>query len=173
MWPCVYLRDQQPIRIVAFAGDLIWHKALTSPRGAATPTQVSWRIPDSRWGFRGTLPFAECGVWRSEYCPGRICRHVCTRTQQSKNKFLVVYRLFHLCCQNSQRYWPSVWERALGAVLLHVHAKEAHVHAINLLKSKKCFGSIGESLGHLASVHKPERKKKSTTVALFGQEVQT
>lgn len=56
---------------------------------------------------------------------------------------------------------PSVGERALRAVLLHVHAKEAHVHAVNLLKSKKCFGSVGKGLRHFTRVHKPVVMKKS------------
>lgn len=52
-------------------------------------------------------------------------------------------------------YRPSVGEWALRAVLLHVHAKETHVHAINLLKGEKCFGSVGKGLWHFACVHKP------------------
>ncbi len=50
---------------------------------------------------------------------------------------------------------PSVGEWALRAVLLHVHAKETHVHAVNLLKGEKCFGSVGKGLRHFARVHKP------------------
>lgn len=60
-------------------------------------------------------------------------------------------------------YAPSVWEWALRAILLHMHAEEAHVHAINLLKGKKCFGSVGKSLRHLTCVHKPvvnQKKRK-------------
>lgn len=52
-------------------------------------------------------------------------------------------------------YRPSVGEWALGAVLLYVHAKEAHIYTVNLLKGKKCFGSVGKGLGHFTRVHKP------------------
>ncbi len=58
---------------------------------------------------------------------------------------------------------PSVGEWALGAVLLHVHAKEAHIHAVNLLKGEKCFGSVGKRLRHLTRVHKPVTKTNKHT----------
>ena len=57
-------------------------------------------------------------------------------------------------------YRPSVGEWALGAVLLHVHAKEANVHTVNLLKGKKCFGSVGKGLRHFTRVHKSVEIKK-------------
>lgn len=57
-------------------------------------------------------------------------------------------------------YRPSVGEWALGAILLHVHAKEANVHTINLLKGEKCFGSVGKGLRHFTRVHKPVVIKK-------------
>lgn len=50
-------------------------------------------------------------------------------------------------------YTPSVGEWAVGAVLLHVHAKETNIHTINLLKGKKCFGSVGKGLWHFTRVH--------------------
>lgn len=37
---------------------------------------------------------------------------------------------------------PGIWKGAVGAVLLDVHAEEAHVHAIDFLKREKCFGSV-------------------------------
>lgn len=61
-------------------------------------------------------------------------------------------------------YRPSVWEWALRAVLLHVHAKETHVHAVNLLKGEKCFGSVRKRLGHFSRVHKPVVNKTSHTL---------
>lgn len=51
---------------------------------------------------------------------------------------------------------PSVWECALRTIFLDMHAKEAHIHTINLLKGKKCFGSVGKCLRHFSSVHKPD-----------------
>lgn len=57
-------------------------------------------------------------------------------------------------------YLPSVGECALRTIFLDMHAKEAHVNAINLLKGKKCFGSVGKRLGHFSSVHKPDVTKK-------------
>lgn len=62
---------------------------------------------------------------------------------------------------NIRMYRPSVREWALRAILLHMHAEETHVHAINLLKGKKCFGSVGKGLGHFTRVHKPVVKTKS------------
>lgn len=61
-------------------------------------------------------------------------------------------------------YRPSVGEWAFRAVLLHVHAKEANVHTINLLKGEKCFGSVGKGLGHFPCVHKPVVMKKRPTL---------
>lgn len=55
---------------------------------------------------------------------------------------------------------PGVGERAFRSVLLHVHAEETHVHSVNLLKCKKCFGSVGEALKHLSCVYKPEMGHK-------------
>ena len=40
--------------------------------------------------------------------------------------------------------------RAVRAVLLHMHAEEAHVHPVDFLKCKKCFGSVREGLHHFA-----------------------
>lgn len=57
-------------------------------------------------------------------------------------------------------YLPSVGECALRTIFLDMHAKEAHVNTINLLKGKKCFGSVGKRLGHFSSVHKPDVTKK-------------
>lgn len=57
-------------------------------------------------------------------------------------------------------YRPGVGERAVRAVFLHMHAKEAHVNTINLLKGEKCFGSVREGLGHIARVHKSGVEKK-------------
>lgn len=60
---------------------------------------------------------------------------------------------------NMMMHRPSVGEWALRAILLHVHAKKAHIHTINFLKGKKCFGSVGESLRHFTRVHKPVKMK--------------
>lgn len=56
---------------------------------------------------------------------------------------------------NIRMHRPCVGEWALRPILLHMHAKEAHVHAINLLKGKKCFGSVRKGLRHFTRVHKP------------------
>lgn len=37
---------------------------------------------------------------------------------------------------------PSIWKGAIRAILLHVHAKEAHIYPVDFLKCKKCFGSV-------------------------------
>lgn len=42
-----------------------------------------------------------------------------------------------------------------------MHAEEAHIHAINLLKGEKCFGSVGKALWHFTRVHKPVVMKKN------------
>lgn len=57
-------------------------------------------------------------------------------------------------------FLPSVGECALRTIFLDMHAKEAHIHTINLLKGKKCFGSVGKCLWHFSSVDKPTRLKK-------------
>ena len=38
---------------------------------------------------------------------------------------------------------------------LHMHAKEANIHAILLLEGKHGSGSVGEVVHHLARVHVP------------------
>ncbi len=38
---------------------------------------------------------------------------------------------------------PGIWSLAVRPVLLNVHAKEANVHAVNLLKHKHGLGPIG------------------------------
>jgi len=50
---------------------------------------------------------------------------------------------------------PLVGRWTVGAILLHVHAEEAHIHSVNLFEGKKCFGSVGKCLGHVACVHEP------------------
>lgn len=54
---------------------------------------------------------------------------------------------------------PCVWRGAIRAILLDVHPKEAHVHSINFLKGKECFGSIRERFRHFPRIHKPEIKE--------------
>lgn len=49
---------------------------------------------------------------------------------------------------------PLIGLRAVGPILLHMHAKEADVCSINVLKCKKGFGPVREGLGHLSTVHK-------------------
>lgn len=53
---------------------------------------------------------------------------------------------------------PLVGLRAVGAVLLNMHTKEADVHTVDVLKGKKSFGPVRERLGHLSTVHKPESR---------------
>ena len=54
---------------------------------------------------------------------------------------------------------PCVWRGAIRAILLDVHPKEAHIHSINFLKGKECFGSIRERFRHFPRIHKPEIKE--------------
>ncbi len=61
--------------------------------------------------------------------------------------------------KNPSKSLPGVRDRAIRAILLHVHAEETHIHSVNLLKCEKCFGSVGEALGHLSCVYKPETKQ--------------
>lgn len=71
-------------------------------------------------------------------------------------------------------YRPSVGKWALRAVFLHMHAKEAHIYPINLLKGEKCFGSVGKGLGHFTRVDKPVVMKRkqilkctNSTIVIF------
>ena len=50
---------------------------------------------------------------------------------------------------------PGVGERCVGAVLLDVHAEEADINAVDLLKREHRLRSVRKCLLHLASVHKP------------------
>lgn len=127
-------------------------------------TRVSWHILGNQWGSHDTLLFVESEVWRSEYCQGMICRPVCTGREATwsiyplKNppkNMLSAIHLLSCTTYNIRMYRPSVGEWALRSILLHMHAKEAHVHAINLLKGKKCFGSVRKGLRHFTRVHKP------------------
>ena len=45
-----------------------------------------------------------------------------------------------------------VGHRRVGAVLLHVHAEEADVDAVDLLEGEERAGAVGERLTHLAGV---------------------
>lgn len=40
-----------------------------------------------------------------------------------------------------------------------MHAEETDIHAVYFLKCKKCFGSVGETLHHLARVHEPVQRR--------------
>lgn len=77
----------------------------------------------------------------------------------------------HVCClKRTFMSLPGVREKAIRAVLLHVHAEETHVHAVNLLEGEKCFGSVGEAFRHLSCVDKPETKQEmNPTCPLKGQ----
>ena len=48
---------------------------------------------------------------------------------------------------------------AVGAILLDVHAEEAHVSAVDVLKCKQGLRPVGEGLGHLATVYEPGQMK--------------
>ena len=61
---------------------------------------------------------------------------------------------------------PGVREGTLRAVLLDVHAEEAHVHPVDLLKRKKCFGSVWEGLHHLTRVHEPEAHQNTHNLVI-------
>jgi len=44
---------------------------------------------------------------------------------------------------------PGIWWRAVGAELLYMHSKEAHINAIYFLKRKDCLGYVRKAIGHL------------------------
>ena len=48
---------------------------------------------------------------------------------------------------------PGVGLRTLGAVLLHVHPKEADVHSVLLLEGEHRASPVREVVQHVASVH--------------------
>lgn len=48
-----------------------------------------------------------------------------------------------------------VGRRAVRAVLLDVHAEEAHICSVDVLKCKQGFHPVREGLGHLSAVNKP------------------
>lgn len=43
---------------------------------------------------------------------------------------------------------PRVRRRTFGPVLLHVHAEEAHVYAVDLFKREQSFGPVRERFAH-------------------------
>lgn len=98
-----------------------------------------------------------------------ICRPVCGGEQKEHGQFYTekapTVSFFYYYVSYTVQYRPSVGEWALRAVLLHVHAKEANVHAINLLEGEKCFGSVGKGLGHFTRVNKPVVIKTSQILA--------
>lgn len=49
---------------------------------------------------------------------------------------------------------PLVGWRAVRAILLNVHTKEAQVNAIDLFKGKEGFGSIWKGFCHLSTIYK-------------------
>lgn len=55
---------------------------------------------------------------------------------------------------------PLIGWWAVGAVLLHVHAKETHFCSIYVLEGKQSFQSVREGLGHLSTVNKSEQRKQ-------------
>lgn len=62
---------------------------------------------------------------------------------------------------------PGIWKGALWAVLLNVHPKETNIDPVYFLKCKKCFGSVRESLHHLAWVHKPKGTEAKVNLEFF------
>lgn len=61
---------------------------------------------------------------------------------------------------------PGVWGWAIPSVFLHMHAKETHIHAIDLFKSKECLCSIGKGLRHLTRIDKPPKRAGTISTAL-------
>lgn len=59
---------------------------------------------------------------------------------------------------------PLIGRRTVRAVLLHVHAKEAHIGAVDVFERKQGFHSVREGLGHFAVVHKPARSERVSEV---------
>lgn len=64
---------------------------------------------------------------------------------------------------------PLVGWRAVGAVLLDMHAKEAQVDTIDLFKGKEGFGSIRKGFCHLSTVYKPTRFRSKGKKPHFAQ----
>ena len=66
---------------------------------------------------------------------------------------------------------PLIGRRAVRAVLLHVHAEEADVGSVDVLKGKKSLGPVGEGLAHLPTIHKPKggrgRRSASTHYIVY------
>jgi hypothetical protein len=54
--------------------------------------------------------------------------------------------------QVSDVHPPGVRRWTLGSVLLHVHAKEAHVRAVHLFECEQRFGSVGKLVRQLTRV---------------------
>ena len=63
---------------------------------------------------------------------------------------------------------PCVGCGAVRGVLLHMHAEETHVHAINLLKHKHGLGSVGHLHGKLPSVLLPHAQLGLDDLAAAG-----
>ena len=65
---------------------------------------------------------------------------------------------FHRLSQTVASLSPCVREVALRSVLLHMHAKETHVDAVNLLKDKHRLRSVGKLLWELALEAVPHQR---------------
>lgn len=61
-----------------------------------------------------------------------------------------------------------IGRRAVGAILLNVHAEKTHVRSVDVLKREQGFHPVREGLGHLSAVNKPGRGgKKSWQVRIL------
>lgn len=54
---------------------------------------------------------------------------------------------------------PGVRRGTLWAVLLHMHAEETHVRAVDLLKRKQSFRPVWELIRKISILHEPSKFK--------------
>lgn len=94
---------------------------------------------------------------------GLICAAELKRISQSsvfESNCLVNVARCSLCTHHQYRNErvPCIRRGAIRAILLYVHAKEAHIYSVYLLKRKQSFGTIRERFRHLTRIHKSEGK---------------
>lgn len=64
------------------------------------------------------------------------------------------FKLPHKLQSNHRKVLPLVGRRAVRAILLNVHTKEAQVNTIDLFEGKERFGSIWKGFCHLSTIYK-------------------
>ena len=64
------------------------------------------------------------------------------------------FKLPHKLQSNHSKVLPLVGRRAVRAILLNMHTKEAQVNTIDLFEGKERFGSIWKGFCHLSTIYK-------------------